>query len=59
MKAERILQSTVDKTTNNGLQAVKRITAENRIPGVYGPLIELFEVDNKFMTAVEVTAGNR
>jgi len=27
--------------------------------GVYGPIIELLDCDEKFYTAVEVTAGNR
>eukprot|EP01135_Chromosphaera_perkinsii_P000613 Nk52_evm16s136 gene=Nk52_evmTU16s136 len=57
-KAERTLQSTMSKSISTGLNNVKRIAAERSIPGVYGPLIELFECDEKFMTAVEVTAGN-
>lgn len=33
---------------------------KDKIKGkVFGPLIELFEVDDKYMTAVEVAAGNR
>jgi structural maintenance of chromosome 3 (chondroitin sulfate proteoglycan 6) len=27
--------------------------------GVYGPLYSLFEVEERYKTAVEVTAGNR
>eukprot|EP01114_Cavostelium_apophysatum_P016736 TRINITY_DN4818_c0_g1_i6.p1 TRINITY_DN4818_c0_g1~~TRINITY_DN4818_c0_g1_i6.p1 ORF type:complete len:998 (-),score=422.06 TRINITY_DN4818_c0_g1_i6:73-3066(-) len=58
LKNERQLQSTVNKVISSGLQAVKRIATERNISGVYGPLIELFEVADQFMTAVEVTAGN-
>lgn len=36
-----------------------KLVEENKISGVYGPLIELFEADEKFRVAVDVTAGNR
>lgn len=32
---------------------------EKNLEGVYGPLIENFTCDEKFFTAVEVTAGNK
>lgn len=38
---------------------MKRICDQNRIDGVYGPIIELLDCDEKYFTAVEVTAGNR
>ena len=44
---------------NNGIDTVKKIVQERNIQGVYGPLIENFHCDEKFFTAVEVTAGNR
>ena len=43
-----------------GLRAVDKIAERHGIQGVYGPLYRLFEVtDEKFNTAVELTAGNR
>jgi chromosome segregation ATPase len=44
---------------SNGLLAASRIVEQHNIAGFYGPLIELIEVDNEYITAVEVTAGNR
>ena len=45
--------------TNRGLEAIARITKTLKLDGVYGPLYSLFEVDDKYKVAVEVTAGNR
>lgn len=45
--------------TNRGLQAVSRIAKSLRLEGVYGPLYSLFEVEDRYKTAIEVTAGNR
>ncbi|CAO3634436.1 unnamed protein product [Cunninghamella echinulata] len=56
-KAERTLSSSMDKNTSIGLNAIQRITKENKISGVCGPLYELFDVDDRFKTAVEVAAG--
>ena len=42
-----------------GLNSVKGIIKQNKISGVLGPIFELLECDEKFFTAVEVTAGNR
>ena len=42
-----------------GLNSIRRICREYKIDGVYGPIIELLDCDEKFFTAVEVTAGNR
>lgn len=43
-----------------GLRAVDSIAERYGLDGVYGPLYRLFEVtDQKFNTAVELTAGNR
>ncbi|KAI3876650.1 hypothetical protein MKX03_027672, partial [Papaver bracteatum] len=41
-----------------GLNSVRRLHKDHKIPGVYGPIIELFECEDKFFTAVDVTAGN-
>ena len=57
-KKEKHLEAAVPRDINRGLLAVKRICNDHRIPGVHGPLIELFDCDEKFNTAVEVTAGN-
>ncbi|CAJ0751951.1 750_t:CDS:10 [Entrophospora sp. SA101] len=55
---ERSLASSMDKKTNNGLNAVKRIAEQYQIKGVHGPLYELFDCnDSEYWTAVEVTAG--
>ncbi|KAK9764937.1 Structural maintenance of chromosomes protein 3 [Basidiobolus ranarum] len=54
---ERTLTSAMDKNTSSGLQAIKRIADKLNLSGVYGPLYELFDVDDTFRTAVEVTAG--
>eukprot|EP00976_Prorocentrum_cordatum_P072513 1180743-Prorocentrum_minimum.AAC.4 len=57
-KKEKHLEAAVPRDINRGLVTVKRICNDHRIPGVHGPLIELFDCDEKFNTAVEVTAGN-
>ncbi|KAI0087967.1 hypothetical protein BDY19DRAFT_202098 [Irpex rosettiformis] len=57
--AERSLASMMDKDTGSGLRAVDEIAERFGLDGVYGPLYRLFEVaDDKFNTAVELTAGN-
>ncbi|KAK9248567.1 RecF/RecN/SMC [Lipomyces tetrasporus] len=57
-KAERAFAGTMDRSQSAGLQAVRRIAKTMNLTGVYGPLCELFEVDDKYKVAVEVTAGN-
>ncbi|KAK9388077.1 RecF/RecN/SMC [Lipomyces mesembrius] len=57
-KAERAFAGTMDRSQSAGLQAVRRIAKTMNITGVYGPLCELFDVDDKYKVAVEVTAGN-
>lgn len=42
-----------------GLQSIRRIIKDHNITGVHGPLAELLECEEKFFTALEVTAGNR
>lgn len=41
------------------MTSVRKICNEYEIPGLIGPIIELLDCDEKFFTAVEVTAGNR
>lgn len=36
---------------------MKRIAEQLELEGYYGPLYELFTVDDRYKTAVEVTAG--
>ena len=43
----------------NGIDSVLKIIAEKNINGVYGPLIDNFTCEDKYFTAVEVTAGNK
>jgi len=46
--------------TGMGLRAVDNIAERLKLPGVYGPLYRLFEIpDQKYSTAIELTAGNR
>ncbi|KAL7270355.1 Structural maintenance of chromosomes protein 3 [Rhizina undulata] len=56
-KAERNLSATMDQNTSRGLQAVKRIKERLGLIGCYGTLAELMEVEDRYRTAVEVTAG--
>ncbi|KAF7721275.1 Structural maintenance of chromosomes protein 3 [Apophysomyces ossiformis] len=57
-KAERNLSGSTDKIISKGITAVSRLRKELNFPGVHGQLFELFEVDERFRTAVEVTAGS-
>lgn len=47
----------MDRNTSIGLQAVREIAKRLKLDGVYGPLYELFEVSDKYKTAVETVAG--
>jgi structural maintenance of chromosome 3 (chondroitin sulfate proteoglycan 6) len=42
-----------------GLNSVSRIIRDHGISGVIGPVLELVDCEEKFFTAVEVTAANR
>ncbi len=42
-----------------GLASVRHIVAQHGIGGVYGTLVELLEVEERFQAAAEVTAGNQ
>ncbi|KAI9846420.1 MAG: Structural maintenance of chromosomes protein 3 [Sclerophora amabilis] len=57
-RAERILSHTMDRNTSRGLATVRRIKRQQNLPGLYGTLAELMEVNERYRTAVEVTAGN-
>lgn len=58
-KAYRSLTGSVDHNTSVGLEAVRRISERMGLKGVYGPLYELFDVEEVYSTAVEVIAGAR
>lgn len=57
-KVERALQGTMDRSTSRGLAAAKQIAKEKGLTGYYGPLCDLLDVDDRYRTAVEITAGN-
>ncbi|KAJ3071537.1 Structural maintenance of chromosomes protein 3, partial [Quaeritorhiza haematococci] len=54
-QAERALFQSVDRNTIAGVQAAMRIGG--RMEGVYGPLYELFDVDERYQTAVDKVVG--
>ena len=47
----------MDHNTSRGIAAVRRIKRQYNLEGVYGTLADLFEVNERYRTAVEVTAG--
>ena len=57
-KHQRALMSTVDRNTSKGLASVEKIVRRLNIEGYYGPLYELFQVDDAFKTAVDVIGGS-
>ncbi|KAL1964947.1 hypothetical protein VTN77DRAFT_6300 [Rasamsonia byssochlamydoides] len=56
-RAERNLSHMMDNNTSRGIAAVRRIKRQYNLDGVYGTLAELLEVNDRYRTAVEVTAG--
>ncbi|XP_024525303.1 structural maintenance of chromosomes protein 3-like [Selaginella moellendorffii] len=58
VKAEKALDHSAPGDIRRGLNSVRRICRDHNISGVHGPLFELLDCDDKFFTAVEVTAGN-
>ncbi|KAG0160967.1 hypothetical protein PDIDSM_8499 [Penicillium digitatum] len=56
-RAERNLSQMMDNNTSRGTAAVRRIKHQHNLEGVYGTLAELFDVNDRYRTAVEVTAG--
>jgi structural maintenance of chromosome 3 (chondroitin sulfate proteoglycan 6) len=58
-KHERTLSTAWGRDAQKGLNAIRTLINTNKIPskGVFGPLIELFDVDDKFVLAVETTGG--
>ncbi|ESO00959.1 hypothetical protein HELRODRAFT_157320 [Helobdella robusta] len=66
-KKEQALRSITGKALLNGIDSIQRVLQffqDNKkyqevVDGYFGTLIENFECDKTFFTAVEVTAGNR
>ncbi len=57
-ECERRMYQTMDRDTAAGLRSCKAIADRLGLDGYYGPLYELFRVEDRYKTAVEVTAGN-
>ncbi|KAK3136866.1 hypothetical protein QOZ80_5BG0443920 [Eleusine coracana subsp. coracana] len=58
MKAQKSLDHAMPGDIRRGLNSVNRIIRDHGISGVCGPILELVDCDEKFFTAVEVTAAN-
>ncbi|KAJ7531678.1 hypothetical protein O6H91_14G053900 [Diphasiastrum complanatum] len=58
VKAEKSLDHAAPGDIRRGLNSVRRICRDHNIAGVHGPLCELLDCDEKFFTAIEVTAAN-
>ena len=56
--AESNLSHRMSADTSRGLTAVRRIKRQYKLDGIYGTIAELMEVNDRYSTAVEVTAGN-
>ncbi|KAF0925034.1 hypothetical protein E2562_015341 [Oryza meyeriana var. granulata] len=59
VKAQKSLDHATPGDIRRGLNSVSRIIRDHGITGVFGPVLELVDCEEKFFTAVEVTAGNR
>jgi len=57
-KAVKDMRATMDRNSSQGLDMVQLIMTRGDVPGIYGPLYSLFEVDEAHKTAAEATAGN-
>ncbi|XBJ21091.1 hypothetical protein VPH35_011804 [Triticum aestivum] len=58
VKAQKSLDHATPGDIRRGLNSVSRIIRDHGIGGVFGPVLELVDCEEKFFTAVEVTAGN-
>ncbi|KAG5927572.1 hypothetical protein E4U42_002079 [Claviceps africana] len=56
-QAERELAHAVDGATARGLATIRRLKQEQDIPGAYGTLADLLEVNDAYRLPVEQTAG--
>ncbi|EOA26480.1 hypothetical protein CARUB_v10022528mg [Capsella rubella] len=57
-RAKKNLEHATPGDVRRGLHSIRRYCSEYKINGFFGPLVELVDCDEKFFTAVEVTAGN-
>ncbi|CAL5093159.1 unnamed protein product [Urochloa decumbens] len=58
IKAQKSLDHSTPGDIRRGLNSVSRIIKHHGISGVFGPVLELVDCEEKFFTAVEVTAAN-
>lgn len=58
IKAQKSLDHATPGDIRRGLNSVSRIIKDHDIAGVFGPVLELVDCEEKFFTAVEVTAAN-
>ncbi|XP_071679169.1 structural maintenance of chromosomes protein 3 [Lolium perenne] len=58
VKAQKSLDHATPGDIRRGLNSVSRIIRDHNIAGVFGPVLELVDCEEKFFTAVEVTAAN-
>jgi structural maintenance of chromosome 3 (chondroitin sulfate proteoglycan 6) len=58
-KAEGALYSTLSRSTAAGLAVLHRVVQQHNIQGVYGPLIDLIQCDQRYDKSVETVAGNK
>ncbi|RLN00449.1 structural maintenance of chromosomes protein 3 [Panicum miliaceum] len=58
IKAQKSLDHATPGDIRRGLNSVSRIIKDHGISGVFGPVLELVDCEEKFFTAVEVTAAN-
>lgn len=56
-QAERELSHTMDGETSRGLATIRRMMQEQDIPGAYGTLAELLDVNEAYRLPVEQVAG--
>ncbi|KAF4121341.1 structural maintenance of chromosome 3 (chondroitin sulfate proteoglycan 6) [Geosmithia morbida] len=57
--AEKELRYTMDREVARGLATIRRLKQEQDIPGTYGTVADLLEVNDAYRVAVEQTAGAR
>lgn len=57
--AEKEMNQSMKRETARGLDTIRRLKQERDIPGTYGTLADLLEVNDAFRIAVEQTAGGR
>lgn len=58
-QAEKELRHTMDREVARGLATIRRMKQEQEIPGTYGTVADLLEVNDAYRVAVEQTAGGR